>query len=274
MPSEQVLEVTRATDGVYCARIVTEPLGCLSSTSKREMIEQLRDLESREDCRVVVLTGTGRSFSVGSDIKEFDVDPAWSTSAIETEHELFETIESSQRPYIAACNGLTLGGGADLALACDWIIAAKSASFGFPEVAVGAFGATQRLPLAIGKAEAMRLLLSADIVSASEAADLRLVQQVVDDEQLMQHALGIAERIASFPPGAIAATKRCVMELFQNGRESGYRLEVRLNAVVGSSYDAVEGQRAFVEKREPNFSYERVALDAAGESETPMKDPG
>ena len=165
-------------------------------------------------------------------------------------------LADSRLPVIAACNGLTLGGGLVLACACDIRLAAQSARFGVPEVNVGTFASgsgTQLLPRLIGPGRAMTLLLTGEIVDAATALRLGLIEEVVADEALLDRALEIATRVAAFPAGAVAASKRCVNVGLRQGIAAGLLLEAELSVAVGMSDDAAEGQQAFLEKRPPRF---------------------
>jgi enoyl-CoA hydratase len=165
-------------------------------------------------------------------------------------------LADSRLPVIAACNGLTLGGGLVLACACDIRIAAASARFGVPEVKVGTFASgsgTQLLPRLIGRGQAMMLLVTGEIIDAAAALRLGLVEDVVPDSELLDHALDMAAGIATLPAAAIAATKRCVTVGLRNGMAAGLLLEAELSVELGLSDDAAEGQQAFMEKRQPRF---------------------
>jgi enoyl-CoA hydratase/carnithine racemase len=180
--------------------------------------------------------------------------------AEQVETGLNHAIEQSRLPVIAACNGHTLGGGAVLALACDIRLAASSARFGFPEVQLGAFASgsgTQRLPRLVGRGRALDLLLTGRTIDAVEAERIGLVEAVVPDADLLARALDLAEEIARQPAAAIAASKRCVVEGLRYGETVGLALELELSVATGLSADAVEGQRAFIEKRPPRFRSSR-----------------
>jgi enoyl-CoA hydratase/carnithine racemase len=251
------IKLSRPRPGVALLTIASEPLGVLRPSVKRAMRHALTTLEADSTIRCVVLSGTGKAFSVGSDIKEFKQDAGW---LIESEHEenaLNDQIEAARFPVIAACNGYTLGGGAVLALACDFRIAAASAKFGLPEIQVGAFASgsgTQRLVHLLGRGRGLYLLLTGRVLSAGEAKAFHLVEEVIADEKLMDRALELATAIAAMPPSAVAASKRCVNMGMRHGWDAGIALESKLAVEVGLSDNALEGQRAFIEKRPPRFS--------------------
>jgi enoyl-CoA hydratase/carnithine racemase len=249
--------VTRVADGVVVVRIQSEPLGVLRQGVKRALRAALAELETDRGVRAIVLTGRGRAFSVGSDVREFQQDATWQRSAAEMDQGLSFDIEASRLPVIAACNGLTLGGGNELALACDIRLAAVSARFGFPEVKVAAFasaGGTQRLPQIVGAGRAMELLLTGRMFDAAEAERIGMVQEVVADDQLEARAVALGAEIASFPPLAVEATKRSAITGLQRGRQAGTEVENEMTVELGQTADAAEGQAAFIEKRPPRFN--------------------
>lgn len=250
-------EVTRPADGVALLRIISEPLGVLRQGVKRALQSALHDLELDSCVRAVVLTGQGRAFSVGSDVREFEQNAEWQRAAAIQDQALSLDIEASRLPVIAACNGLTLGGGNELALACDIRLAATSARFGFPEVKVAAFasaGGTQRLPQVVGAGRAMDLLLTGRLFHAAEALAIGMVQEIVADDDLEARAVALATELASMPPFAIEATKRSVVTGLQHGRQAGYAIENELAVELGQTADAAEGQAAFLQKRSPRFT--------------------
>jgi enoyl-CoA hydratase/carnithine racemase len=223
---------------------------------KGAILEALRKAEASPGTRVLVVTGTGRAFSVGSDVREFRRDAAWHRATAERDQNLNLALEDSPLAVIAACNGLTLGGGNELALACDIRLAASSARFGFPEVKVGAFasaGGTQRLPLIVGTGRAMELLLTGRLLDAAEALAIGLVEEVVPEDQLLSRALDMAAGIAEGPRVSIDASKRCVVMGLREGRPVGHALENELTVEVGMTEEAEEGQAAFLEKRPPKW---------------------
>lgn len=246
----------RHASGVATLTLRSEPLNVLRQAVKRAIRAALRELEADAGVRAVVLTGNGRAFSVGSDVREFARDAEWLAAAALVDQGIGFTLEESRLPVIAALNGLTLGGGLEMALACDMRICAASARLGLPEVVVGAFasgGGTQRLPRVVGPGRAMDLLLSGRIIDAQEALDIGLVERVVADDELLATALEIGRSIAALPVAGIAASKQTLQTGLRHGPSEGYRLERELTVTVGMTDDAFEGQAAFVEKRPPRF---------------------
>lgn len=253
---EPPVKVARPRDGVALMTITSTPLGVLRLSVKRAMRAALCELDADPAVRCLVLTGCGKAFSVGSDIRDFQRDGGWLLEAEFEENALNDHIEGARYPVIAACNGHTLGGGAVLALACDLRIAAASASFGLPEVKVGAFASgsgTQRLARLLGRGQALYLLLTGRTMSADEALRRGIFEEVVPDDALFERALDLAEEIAALPASAITATKRCVNTGLRDGWQAGLALEARLAVEVGLGEEAAEGQRAFLEKRPPRF---------------------
>jgi len=249
--------VERPAKGVGLLRIASQPLGVLRMSVKRAMSERLAALEADPGMRVVIITGSGRAFSVGSDIRDFERDAGWLLAAEHEEQSLNDQIERARFAVIAACNGHCHGGGLVLALACDLRIAARSVAFSLPEVKVGAFASgsgTQRIAQFLGKGRMLDMLLTGRTLSAEEALALGVVDRVAADDELLNNAMALAMEIASLPSGAIEASKRCVNEGLRHGWAHGMRLEAEYAVSLGLSEDAAEGQRAFLEKRAPRFT--------------------
>ena len=256
-PKPTTIEVEYPQDSVALISITSEPLGILRFEVKRELGAVLAELEAQDRIRCLVLTGTGRAFSVGSDIKDFRQDIGWLLENEYVEAGLNAAIENSPLPVIAACNGFTLGGGAVLALACDIRMAAESAKFGFPEVRVGAFASgsgTQRLPRLVGRGRALDLLLSGRTIDAPEALEIGLVEYVISDDELIDRAVNLASHIAANASPAVSATKHCVNVGLRDGFEAGLAMERQFRVETGTGVDAAEGKASFLEKRPPNYT--------------------
>jgi enoyl-CoA hydratase/carnithine racemase len=259
VPVEEMtaVQVDRAREGVAVITIQSEPMGVLRHAVKRALRRVLAELEQDASVRCAVLTGTGKAFSVGSDIRDFSQEVGWLLENDFVESSLNQMLEEARFPIIAACNGHTLGGGAVLALACDFRVACASAKFGFPEVKVGAFASgsgTQRLPRLVGRGRALELLLTGRIITAEEALHYGLVEHVYPDGEMLPKAIEMAETIASHPGGCTAATKRCVNMGLRQGWQAGLALESELRVATGRGADAEEGRAAFLEKRAPKFN--------------------
>lgn len=262
IPTEEstAIQVSRPRAGVAVICIVSEPLGVLRHAVKRALLRVFAELEQDSSVRCAVLTGMGKAFSVGSDIRDFSQEVGWLLENDYWESALNQIIEDARFPVIAACNGHTLGGGAVLALACDFRVAAASAKFGFPEVKVGAFASgsgTQRLPRLVGRGRALDLLLTGRVISADDAYQYGLVEYVFPDSDMLEKAIELAGQIASYPGLVTAATKSCVNRGLRDGWQSGLALESDLRVKTGRGKDASEGRMAFLEKREPKFNTEK-----------------
>ncbi|MET4808145.1 enoyl-CoA hydratase/isomerase family protein [Limibacillus sp. MBR-115] len=247
----------RSVAGVAILRIASKPLGVLRISVKKALRERLAALETDPAIRVVILTGNGNAFSVGSDIRDFEADEGWLLAAEDEEKKLNEQIEMSRLAVIAACNGHCHGGGLVLAMACDLRIAADSAVFSLPEIKVGAFasaGGTQRVCQFLGKGRAMDMLLTGRALSGSEALEIGLIDRIAPEGELIDAATELAKQIASLPTEAIEASKRCVNEGLRYGWAQGIELETKYAVSLGLSEGAAEGQKAFLEKRAPRFN--------------------
>jgi enoyl-CoA hydratase len=230
-----------------------DALNALNSQVLSELIEAFRVYEADEGQRCLVLTGSGdKAFAAGADIKEMADKPAadfylqdffsgWQTGLVAT-----------RKPWIAAVGGYALGGGCELAMMADFIIAADSAQFGQPEIQLGVgpgMGGSQRLTRAIGKAKAMEMCLTGRRMGAEEAERAGLVAKVVPAADLLDSALETAAKIAGMPPMAAIAVKEMVAAALELPLAEGIRLERRLFQVLAASEDRAEGMTAFVEKR-------------------------
>jgi enoyl-CoA hydratase len=217
----------------------------LSNALFTDLVDHLTRLDDDRLIRAIVITGSDRVFAAGADIRP----------RLAQWHQLRRV----QTPLIAAVNGFALGGGCELAMACDIIVAGESAKFGLPEVGLGLIpggGGTQRLVRAIGKAAAMDVILTGRTLTAAEALDAGLVSRVVPDELSVAEALEVAQCIANRPAHAVRAAKQAVLHAFDSALEPGLDYERRLFEVLFSSSDTQEGLAAFREKREPRFSGE------------------
>ena len=208
--------------------------------------------------RAVVITGAGdKAFIAGADISEFEGRSPVDQYRVMRLPTVFDAIERCPKPVIAAVNGFCLGGGMELALACDIRLASANAKFGQPEVNLGIIpggGGTQRLPRVIGLGRALRLILTGEMVTADEAAKYGLVEEVLPPEVLIDRAIAIGELIASKSPVAVAAAKEATRAAMSLPLDEGLRLETALFQLCFSSEDKAEGVHAFLEKRAPNFS--------------------
>jgi enoyl-CoA hydratase len=247
-------------EGVVAVVIVDRPeaLNALNTETNRELLAAVRDLSADEAVRAVVLTGGGeRSFVAGADVVEMkDMSPEEARRFAALGHELTSAIETAPQPWIAAINGFALGGGCELALACDVRLAAETAKFGQPEINFGitpGFGGTQRLPRAVGVGWAKYLVLTGRHIHADEALRIGLVQAVFPRDELMTQAMKLAEELAGKSPLAMRYCKAAVLNAFDCDLTTGQAIERDLFALAFASADQDEGMSAFLEKRTPHF---------------------
>ncbi len=231
----------------------------LNSELRREMEEALRVIERDTSLKVVIVTGGEEIFCAGADIGEIkEATTAEANYKHAREFQLlFDQIESLPQPVIAAVSGYALGGGCELALACDFRIASEGARFGLPEIKIGAFpggGGTQRLPRLIGAAKAKEMIFTGDPISADQALSLGLVVKVVPKDKLTEEAKGLAAKLALLPRLAMEASKRVINKGLEMDLASGLELEARCFGNLATSHDLKEGILAFLEKRKPNFT--------------------
>ena len=219
----------------------------------------LTAFDADDSIGVIVIEGSSRAFAAGADIA---VMANWSYSDVYSSNFItrnWETIRQVRKPVIASVAGLALGGGCELALSCDIIVAGRGAKFGLPEIKLGLLpgaGGTQRLPRAIGKAKAMDMCLSARMLDAEEADRYGLVSRVVDDEALREETLALAASVASFSASALMALKECINRAFESPLAEGILFERRELHARFATPDAHEGMRAFMEKRRPVFKHQ------------------
>jgi enoyl-CoA hydratase len=233
-----------------------EVLNALDSETMRQLVEALERLDADENVRAVVITGAGdRAFAAGADIKEMaEATPVSLTVA--NSFARWERIRRIRKPIVAAVRGYALGGGCELAMACDLIVAAEDAVFGQPEIRIGVMpgaGGTQRLTRALGKAKAMDLILTGGQLSARDAEAHGLVSRIVAREQTLVAALDLASEIAAQPPLAVMAAKEAINRAFELSLEAGLEFERRNFFLLFASDDQKEGMAAFVEKRKPSW---------------------
>lgn len=236
----------------------TDHLNVLNSLVLSEMDGALNEIERDKGIGVVILTGGEHCFSAGFDIGEINgfVTAADARDFFREVHAVFARLEELEKPVIAAIGGLCLGGGCELALACDLRIAADNATFGQPEIKIGMIpggGATQRLPRLIGMTKAKELLLTGDYVNAQEAARIGLVNKVIATTSLLDGARAMAEKIAQYPQGAVKATKLAVNGGMHMDIKSAIVHESRCFDAIFASEDQREGVMAYMEKRKPIF---------------------
>jgi len=251
-----VVLIERPADGVGLIRINRpEARNALNLEVRRLLAKNLTEMGEDDATRCVVLTGNEKSFAAGADIKEM-AGAGTIDMLLRGTHKLWRTIGSCPKPVIAAVNGFALGGGCELAMTCDIIIAGESAKFGQPEVKIGIIpggGGTQRMPRAVGKYKAMRYVLTGDLFGAKEAFDMGLVSELVPDAEVEKRAVEMARQIAELPPLAIQQAKEAVLRGMDAALDAGLAIETRASQILFSSQDQKEGMAAFIEKRKPRF---------------------
>ena len=230
-------------------------LNALNSKVLEELIDAFAAYQADNSQLCAVLTGSGdKAFAAGADIKEMSEKEAadfyledffapWTS----------EIVKKTRKPWIAAVNGFALGGGCELAMMADFIIASENAKFGQPEIKLGVapgMGGSQRLTKAVGKSKAMEMCLTGRMMDAEEAERSNLVARVVPHDQLLDEAMKTAKQIASMPPMAAIANKEMVNAAFETGLDQGLIVERRIFQILAASEDKSEGMAAFVEKRE------------------------
>lgn len=227
----------------------------LSAPLMQELLTALNSFESDEKIRCVVITGSEKVFSSGADIKEMsNLDAV--TALKQSNLERFDVIKKISKPIIAAVSGYALGGGLELAMTCDIVIAAEDTKFGQPEINIGVFpgaGGTQRLTRVIGKYKAMDMILTGKMITAKEALDNGLVSRVVPNELYLEEAKKVAHEIAAKSPLAAKIAKESVLKSYETTLTDGLEFERRNFYLMMSSEDKQEGMKAFLEKRKPEF---------------------
>ncbi len=253
--------VTEAFDpGILLLKISRpEALNALNSDVLRELKEFLTEEAQNPKTRVIILTGDGtKAFIAGADISEMkEKNPEEGVFFAQMGHEVAKLLELMPKPTIAAVNGYALGGGAEMAIACDFIVASENAVFGQPEVGLGVipgFGATLRLAKFVGLPRAKELIFSGRKVKAQEALALGLVNHVYSQDQLIPQAIELARSISHQSAGAVARAKQLLNE-FSESSGLNFKLDAEAQAFgrLFGSADQVEGMTAFVEKRKPQF---------------------
>jgi enoyl-CoA hydratase len=233
-----------------------EVLNALTFDLLDDLADALAGLDADPGCRAIVLTGSGtRAFAAGADIRELATQTPISL-LVEDRFAVWERIAATRKPVIAAVRGFALGGGCELALGCDLIVAGDDAQFGQPEINLGVMpgaGGTQRLTRAIGRARAMDLVLTGRTITASEAEAMGLVSRVVPADQTLGAALELGATIAGNAPVAVLAAKEAVRLADELPLSAGLRHERRAFFALFASDDQGEGMAAFVEKRRPEW---------------------
>jgi enoyl-CoA hydratase len=232
-----------------------QQLNALNVTVMEEVAAALETFDQDERIGCLVITGNQRAFAAGADIKEM-ADASAVEMLLRDNIRRWDRIRQIKKPVIAAVSGYCLGGGCELAMTCDLIVASESAQFGQPEVNIGVMpgaGGTQRLTRAIGKSKAMEMVLTGRIMSVHEAEQAGLVARVVPVEAYLDEALKLANDIAARPPVAVRLAKEAVNKAFETSLSDGLDYERRLFYFLFATADQKEGMRAFIEKRQAEW---------------------
>ncbi len=230
-------------------------LNALNPQLMRELRDTLVRLDSANEVRVIILTGNDQAFAAGADIKQMADKSAIDMQMLD-QFSTWDQIRKTKKPLIAAVSGFALGGGCELAMTCDLIIASETAKFGQPEIKIGTMpgaGGTQRLTRAVGKAKAMELILTGRFLTAEEALFYGLVVKVVPVEMYLAEALQMAGEMASMSPIALQLAKEAVNRAFETHLDEGLMFERKNFYLTFASEDQKEGMKAFIEKRKPAF---------------------
>ena len=254
MTYKEILVETRGNVGLITLNR-PKALNALNSALIGELGQAIDTFEENPRIGCMVVTGSEKAFAAGADIKEMA-----SLSFVEAFMSDFasalDRVAKARKPIIAAVDGYCLGGGCELAMLCDIVIAADSAKFGQPEITLGVMpgmGGTQRLPRLIGKAKAMDLILTGRMMDAAEAESAGLVARVVSSGNLLEEAMNAAEKIADFSLPAVMMAKEAVNRALESSLAEGVRFERRLFHAMFATQDQKEGMAAFVDKRTPQF---------------------
>ena len=253
---QDLVSVSRPAKGVLLLTMNRpDKLNALSKALLGELAAILREAEGDPKIGCVVITGSGKAFSAGADIEDMvsrGVDSYLDPDRLDP----WKTVERFAKPLIAAVNGYALGGGCELALLCDFIIASEKARFGQPELNIGVLpgdGGTQRLPRVVGKPRAMKMVLTGEMIDARRAKEYGLVLEVAPPDELLNRVVAIAEDIASKPPIAVRLAKQAMLQVFERPLGEGLLYEREVVRQAFETEDLAEGMRAFVEKRRPDF---------------------
>jgi enoyl-CoA hydratase len=251
------LKVTRRESGYALIALKRpEALNALNRRVMDELVDALGKLDADENIRCIVLTGDEKAFAAGADIKEM-ADASAVDMLIRDQFATWDRIRKIKKPLIAAVSGFALGGGCELAMLCDIIVASETAKFGQPEINIGVMpgaGGTQRLTRTIGKYRAMEMILTGRMITADEAYASGLVNRVVPVEVLLTEAEEIARTIAAKPPMAVRLAKEAILKAFDTTLESGLEYERKNFYLLFATDDQKEGMNAFIGKRNPTWT--------------------
>lgn len=235
-------------------------LNALTTEMCKQLINVFSELERQTDIRVAILTGTGRAFCAGADIIEMlNQSASEAYQFLYLIKETFLAVENASIPVIAAVNGVALGGGFELALACDLRVAAEHSRFGLPEVTLGIMptgGATQRLPRLVGMTRAKEFILTGEQVNAKEALQIGLINRLVPNGELIFETKKLARNISENSPSALKMAKASLKNAWESNLNVGLKAEIGYGVMLWNTKDKKEGMTAFIEKRKPKFNGE------------------
>ena len=254
MSYETIVVETRGRVGVIRLNR-PQALNALNATLSAELVGAVAAFDTDDGIGCILLTGSDKAFAAGADIKEM-ADKSFLDAYLGNFTAEWDPLSRVRKPMVAAVAGFALGGGCELAMLCDVVIAADNAKFGQPEIKLGVIpgiGGTQRLTRAIGKAKAMDLILTGRMMDAAEAERAGLVARVVPAGSLLEEAMKIAETIAAMSLPSVLAAKEAVNRAFETSLVEGVRFERRIFHALFATQDQKEGMAAFVEKRPPKF---------------------
>lgn len=230
-------------------------MNALNPALMADLRDTLQLMDKNDNVRVIVIAGNERAFAAGADIKEMAEKSALEMQAAD-QFNTWDQIRRTKKPLIAAVSGFCLGGGCELAMTCDMIVASETARFGQPEIKLGVMpgaGGTQRLTRAIGKPKAMEMVLTGKLITAEEALALKLINKVTPLEMYLREAVALAQEIATMSPIAAQLAKEAVNRTFESHLDEGLQFERKNFYLCFASADQKEGMRAFIEKRKPEF---------------------
>ncbi len=254
MPYELILTEIRGRVGLITLNR-PQAMNALNNQLMRELMDALESFDKNDTTGAMVITGNEKAFAAGADIKEMAGKSIH--EMMDRDHiAVFGRIRTIRKPVIAAVSGWALGGGCEIALSCDMIIASESARFGQPEINIGVIpgaGGTQRLTHAVGKAIAMEMILNDRRLTAQEAYQFGMVNRVVPVESYLDEALKLAEEIASRAPVAVRAAKKMINQAYERTLSEGLAAEKQEFYNLFATEDQKEGMQAFVEKRQPQW---------------------